>query len=100
MKKIKVKMKKKIAGVEIKRKEFISPEGMAAYFSNYFGIEISNDDCTLSFGQKVPSSDNKEQSLYDIRRRVIMTKKGLFVLKQIIDEAVKTFGEKMNDNKK
>lgn len=90
MKQTKKTLNQKTPEINIKNKEILSSEGLNAYFANYFGIEISNDDCTLSFGQKLPSPNKENQNIYDIRRRIIMTRRGLVVLKDIIDKSLET----------
>jgi len=76
------------------RKVFIHPEATNAYFGNYFAVEQSEDDVTLSFGQRLPTS-GKDESVYEIRKRVVMTHKGLKVLTNLLSKLVED-KEKIN----
>ncbi|HEC64313.1 MAG TPA: hypothetical protein ENI23_03365 [bacterium] len=53
-----------------------------AIFSNYFGIEISDNDATLVFGHK------REDKIIS-HTRVALTKKGLGVLNKLITDGLK-----------
>lgn len=66
-------------------KTFLHPDATNAYFGNYFAVEQSEDDVVLSFGQRLPiDSDGKK--VYEIRRRIIMTHKGLKVLTDLLNK--------------
>jgi hypothetical protein len=82
------------------KREVMTEEGSAAYFANYFGIELSADDCTISFGQKVPISKKPNQIIFEIRRRIVMTRRGLLLLRNLLNKAIDTSEKKVDDNKK
>ncbi len=70
---------------ESSNKTFLHPDATNAYFGNYFAVERSEDDVVLSFGQRLPI-DNDEKKVYEIRRRIIMTHKGLKVLTDLLNK--------------
>lgn len=69
------------------KKVYMHPEATNAYFGNYFAVEQSEDDVTISFGQRLPTS-NKEESVYEIRKRIVMTHKGLKVLAGLLSKSL------------
>lgn len=80
--------------IKVASKVFVHPEATNAYFSNYFAVEQSEDDVTISFGQRLPTS-NSEEAIYEIRKRVVMTHKGLKVLTNLLSKLVEE-EEKVN----
>ncbi len=85
-------MSQKMKKISIKDKDIqqvIDPNSRHAYFANFFSLEVSNDDFTLGFGQKVPSSENIDIPVRELKHRIIMTHKGASTLLSLLQSAIK-----------
>ena len=75
-----------------KQKIIMQGEGIQSYYSSFFSLEASNDDLAISFGQRVPSSE--DEVVYGIGRRIAMTHSGAKVLLKLLGEAVENIEKK------
>ena len=89
---------------ESKKKPFeteqlLHPEGANAYFSNYFSVEVSQDNLILGFGQKLPlEKDNKK--LFELRRRIVMTIRGAKIFYNLLGDSLKNLQKSSKKTKK
>jgi len=71
------------------------PEATNAYFANSFSIEVAEDDATIGFGQTIPVDSKK---IREIRKRIVLTHKGLRVVAKLLDDAIANLDKKSKQN--
>lgn len=70
-----------------------------AYFANFFSIQVSEDDVTFGFGQKILPTNGEDAPVNEVGQKIIMTHKGAKVLYDLLSSAFESKNEEPEGSK-